>query len=50
MMPFLSRYLGHSGLNDTLYYYHNVRNAFQIIRQKDRTSGRVIPGVAKYEG
>jgi len=50
MMPYLCRYLGHSGLNDTLYYYHNVRQAFQIVRQKDRISGLVIPEVVKYEG
>jgi integrase len=50
MMPYLSRYLGHSGLNETLYYYHLVRKAFQIVRQKDCTSGVVIPEVVKYEG
>ena len=50
MMPYLIRYLGHSGLNDTLYYYHHVRKAFQIARQKDRISGQVIPEVVKYEG
>jgi integrase/recombinase XerD len=24
MMPYLSRYLGHSGIEDTMYYYHQV--------------------------
>jgi integrase len=49
MMPYLSRYLGHSGLSDTLYYYHHVREAFQIVRQKDRASSLAIPEVANYE-
>ena len=50
MMPYLSRYLGHSGIEDTMYYYHQVQMAFQIVRQKDRLSGQVIPEVVMYEG
>jgi len=50
MTPYLSRYLGHSGLSDTMYYYHHVREAFQILRQKDRMSGKIIPEVVMYEG
>ena len=50
MMPYLSRYLGHSGINDTMYYYHQVREAFQIVRQKDYLSGQIIPEVTAYEG
>ena len=50
MTPYLSRYLGHSGLSDTLYYYHHVREAFQILRQKDHMSGKIIPEVVRYEG
>ena len=49
MMPYLSRYLGHSGINDTMYYYHQVREAFQIVRQKDCLSDRIIPEVVAYE-
>jgi len=49
MMPYLSRYLGHSGIEDTMYYYHQVRAAFQIVRQKDCLSGRIIPEVVTYE-
>lgn len=49
MMPYLSRYLGHSGINDTMYYYHQVQEAFQIVREKDSLSGRVIPGVIPCE-
>ena len=50
MMPYLSRYLGHSGIKDTMYYYHQVRKAFQIVRQKDYLSGQIIPEVVIYEG
>jgi len=50
MMPYLCRYLGHSNLNDTMYYYHQVREAFQIVRQKDCLSGQIIPEVITYEG
>lgn len=49
MMPYLSKYLGHSGINDTMYYYHQVRNAFQVVRQKDQLSGQIIPEVIMYE-
>ena len=48
MLPYLSRYLGHSGLNESLYYYHLNEDANRLIRRKDRTAGRVIPGVKKY--
>jgi integrase len=50
MAPYLSRYLGHSGLSDTMYYYHHVREAFQVLRQKDRMSMKIIPEVVEYEG
>ena len=49
MMPYLSRYLGHSGINETMYYYHQVSTAFQIVRQKDHLSDRIIPEVIIYE-
>jgi integrase len=49
MMPYLSRYLGHSGIKDTMYYFHHVSTAFKIVRQKDRLSDRVIPEVVMYE-
>ena len=49
MLPYLSRYLGHTGINDTLYYYHHVKNAFQVVRQKDNISNRIIPEVVPYE-
>jgi integrase len=49
MMPYLSRYLGHSTIEGTMYYYHQVRNAFQVIRKKDKISEKVIPEVMRYE-
>jgi len=49
MMPYLSRHLGHSGLHDTMYYYHQVSSAFQIVRRKDHMSAQIIPEVARYE-
>jgi hypothetical protein len=49
MMPYLCRYLGHSSIDDTMYYYHQVTDAFRIIRQKDKISEKVIPEVMPYE-
>lgn len=49
MLPFLSRYLGHQSTDDTFYYYHQVSEAFRIIRDRDKTSGFVIPEVTDHE-
>lgn len=48
MMPYLIKHLGHSGTEESLYYYHLSEEANIIIRRKDRVAGRVIPGVEKY--
>ena len=45
MLPFLSRYLGHQSPDETFYHYHQVAEAFRIIRAKDRTGKLVIPEV-----
>jgi integrase len=45
MMPYLSSYLGHRGASETFYYYHQVSDAFGIVRARDKVSGRVIPEV-----
>jgi len=45
MMPYLSKYLGHKGRDETFYYYHQTESAFRIIRQKDNSSGNIIPEV-----
>lgn len=47
MIPYLSRFLGHKSFNETLYYYHFVEEAAQIIKQKDMTIDRVIPEVIR---
>ena len=49
MLPFLSRYLGHQSTDDTFYYYHQVSEAFRIIRDRDKTSDFVIPEVTGHE-
>lgn len=49
MLPFLSRYLGHQSPSETFYYYHQVVDAFRIIREKDLTGKLVIPEVMPYE-
>ncbi len=46
MLPYLSRYLGHTSPDDTFYYYHQVDSAFRIIKNKDTTGPRVIPEVS----
>jgi len=49
MMPYLSKYLGHSSVNDTFYYYHQVESTFRIIRERDSSSSVVIPEVSDHE-
>jgi hypothetical protein len=48
MLPYLSKYLGHSCIEESLYYYHLNEEANIFIRKRDRTAGRVIPEVGKY--
>lgn len=45
MLPYLSRYLGHTSVDETQYYYHQVISAFEIVRHHDCVAERVIPGV-----
>lgn len=49
MMPYLSRYLGHSSIAETQYYFHTIERAFPIVRRHDGASGSVIPEVCAYE-
>jgi len=49
LMPYLSKYLGHTSVNDTFYYYHQIESAFKIIRLKDTTSNAIIPEVIRDE-
>lgn len=47
MMPYLSKYLGHCGINETHYYYHYIQEAAHIIQEKDTLAKRVIPEVRR---
>lgn len=49
MLAYLSNYLGHKSPSETFYYYHLVKKAFTIIKQKDKVSDCVIPEVVQYE-
>lgn len=49
MMPYLSKYLGHTSVDNTFYYYHQVEEAFKIIRMKDSSSNVIIPEVIRDE-
>lgn len=42
MMPYLSRYLGHSDRSET-YYYHQLIESLQIVRDHDSKSSAIIP-------
>lgn len=49
MMPYLSRYLGHSSISETQYYFHTIEQAFPVVRRHDTVARRVIPEVMTYE-
>jgi integrase len=49
MMPYLSRYLGHSSIAGTQYYFHTIEQAFPFIRQHDAMAQSIIPEVMAYE-
>lgn len=47
MFIYLSKYLGHKDPDESFYYYHLVKDAFRIVRQKDTASSEVIPEVRR---
>jgi integrase len=47
MLPYLSKYLGHTDPQETFYYYHMVSDAFRILKGKDKSSSDVIPEVRR---
>jgi len=49
MMPYLSKYLGHSNPQETYYYYHHMESIFPIIKHLDKHSQFIIPEVPYYE-
>ena len=47
MLPYLSKFLGHHGFNETFYYYHYTEEAAKTIRKMDTVIGKVIPEVMR---
>ena len=47
MLPYLSKYLGHTDPQETFYYYHMVNDAFRILKRKDKTSSDILPEVRR---
>jgi len=45
LMPYLSKFLGHKSPDETFYYYHQVLEAFRIMREKDTVAKSVVPEV-----
>lgn len=48
MLPYLSKFLGHASIHESLYYYHQAQEAIDTIHSKDTISNRIIPEV-QYE-
>ena len=48
MMEYLGRQLGHKSRNETYIYYHQVMEAFDIIRQKTAGEKNVFPEVMRH--
>lgn len=47
MMPYLSKHLGHKGIDETYYYYHYVEESARAIAEKDSLGNKVIPEVRR---
>lgn len=47
MLPYLSKFLGHKGFNETFYYYHYAEEAANTICKIDTVTARVIPEVMR---
>jgi integrase len=45
MMAYLSSYLGHNTIKETMYYYHQVKEAFEVVHKVDSIAPSVIPEV-----
>jgi integrase len=43
LMPYLCKFLGHKSPDETFFYYHQVLEAFSVIRNKDTVAKSVIP-------
>jgi integrase len=49
MLPYLSKYVGHSDIQQTYYYYHSLDASSPAIRKLVNTLNEAIPEVEKYE-
>lgn len=45
MLPYLTRYMGHSDVKNTLYYFHLVPDVYGGILDRSRHSEELIPEV-----
>jgi integrase len=49
MMPYLSRYLGHSSIQESYYYYHSLDSRSPALRMHIEANGEAVPEVVPYE-
>lgn len=47
MLPYLSKFLGHKGFDETFYYYHYAEEAAHTIHKMDTVIHKVIPEVMR---
>lgn len=47
MLPYLSKFLGHKGFDETFYYYHYAEEAAHTIHKMDTVILKVIPEVMR---
>lgn len=45
MLPYLSKFLGHTSPSETFYYYHTIQEAFKTVQKKDKKADSVISEV-----
>ena len=50
MLPYLMRYMGHTDVKNTLYYFHLVADIYGEITARSKYSERLIPEVDDNEG
>lgn len=49
MMPYLSRYVGHSSIQESYYYYHQMDSRTPALRMHIEANGTAVPKVVPYE-
>lgn len=49
MMPYLSKYLGHSDRAETYYYYHQIEESMNLVRKLEKRTNSIIPEVEDEE-